>query len=90
MRDAASWRSSAASFGRWTGAAEKDGSCTDGSFTLSAVMLGKLRDGNEKEGSCTDGSFRLSALTLGRFTEGKDSGICLWAASRRSLAAFVP
>ena len=90
MRDAATWRSSAASLGNWPEGAENEGSCTDGNFTLSALMLGRFTDGNEIEGSCTAGSFRLSALMLERFTVGKDTGICLWAASKRSLAALVP
>ena len=55
-----------------------------------AAMLGSWTEGTEKEGSCTEGKFIPSALMLGRFTEGNDTGICLWAASRRSLAAFVP
>lgn len=90
MRAAASWRSSAAILGNWIGGYEKEGSCTEGSFKLSALMLERFTEGNEKEGSCTDGSFMLSALMLGNVIEGRDTGICLWAASRRSLAAFVP
>ena len=70
--------------------AEKEGSCTDGSFMLSALRLERSTDGNEKEGSCTDGSLRLSALMLERSTVGRDTGICFCAASKRSLAALVP